>query len=982
MGCFDHLDVAAVTDVGLRRVNNEDAFAVLKNSGVFVVADGMGGGAEGEFASQTTVEGLSLSMDNLMQGQYLPSQDSKCAHIRATCNRVCKIIQKRVKATKADQMGSTVVVVTFDAAAPNKGCVLHAGDSRVYCFRKDQLNLLSEDHSVSAAVGARNENELPVMFRGLLTRAVGLEKEVRLDKTSMDVVEGDILLLCTDGLSRMVSDRSLRSLLKASKNEDPEAIARGLVDAALAAGGRDNVTVLVIKVGALPEPVTVAPLYLPEDKEQDSGPATEIPTADSRLDTEDQVTPTEQHTRTPTSFNEYLFVDGNNKEPPQKNNLFTSKRSWSLSEFFQYGRDVRWFAFSLFVGGLLVVWFIWGWLVGRTAEEYTPSEHSSPSLPTQLKIVSSTIDEDPTPVQISIQALGSPEWKRLDDTQIMLQPGNYRIRFERSGYLSQEKELSFDSGEIQFVEMTPDTWMPGMHLSALMHVETLANASEANLQEIRRELNVVKNHSWTSEYHAKRSNELIERFALLDETDKTSRQSSEDEFSEESAETDMEQLPLYESMGKVQIIMPRQWPEDIPFPTGRLLDRSSNTVAEMAFINEDSLIEVPQGHYVLVLGLEGHEPIRSEIEVRDQAPIDWKVSDYSEWVPERWLRLLNAAQEALEADNTGEAVRLLADINTLDTTDISPVFEKRFNRIKDELKIHEEHQKFLQSVQRADQDANWREVIHMLEEHAEWGNELTPKQRAWMNLWKKLDDPGGDDLADKIYKDLGEWEKVIMFKAAPPPVSFSGVHVREKATKRCFNLHQRIEGLDRTFGVWINLADSAARRSTGPLREGHENYLWILESLRFNDLDQNALRFVNDYQQRATQEATRLMDLYESLSKTNGFYWQHTVPPDTHQKLTALSEYWQGHARLLQGDHFSFFRQRVNQLRSKQYSVKQLKPLTPDRVAEIEKIWEKIRKDNHFESASFNYLDWIKHGGLQDHQALMLLFSNEGDDRQ
>ena len=154
--------------------------------------------------------------------------------------------------------GSTAVVLVFDRAWPSRALVLHAGDSRAYRYRADKLVQLSADHSVAAAAGLPDDKNLPAMFRGVITRAVGLENAVVLEETATDVMAGDLFLLCSDGLNKMVSDKLLQKLLKKHRDGDLAAAARALVDEALKAGGEDNVSAVLVRVAAeLPQEPTL-----------------------------------------------------------------------------------------------------------------------------------------------------------------------------------------------------------------------------------------------------------------------------------------------------------------------------------------------------------------------------------------------------------------------------------------------------------------------------------------------------------------------------------------------------------------------------------------------------------------------------------------------------------------------------------------------------------------------------------------------------
>jgi protein phosphatase len=255
---FSYLASADVTDVGRRRKNNEDSVLRLPEAGVFCVADGMGGVQGGEVASKAAVDAL--------REMFTASPDAPCAVtaqasarlVARALNRASQWIKARSEERGLTGTGSTAVVLAFDRVTPAQAVILHAGDSRAYRFRGERLEQLSTDHSVAAAAGLPDDKTLPAMFRGVITRAVGLEGSVVLEETPADVAGGDLFLLCSDGLTKMVSDKALGKLLRKHGDEDVAALAGRLVGEALEAGGEDNVSVVLVRVSdVLPEGPTM-----------------------------------------------------------------------------------------------------------------------------------------------------------------------------------------------------------------------------------------------------------------------------------------------------------------------------------------------------------------------------------------------------------------------------------------------------------------------------------------------------------------------------------------------------------------------------------------------------------------------------------------------------------------------------------------------------------------------------------------------------
>ncbi|MDX9868721.1 MAG: protein phosphatase 2C domain-containing protein [Kiritimatiellia bacterium] len=247
---FSHLSCAALTDQGRKRKNNEDAYAAFPESGVFCVADGMGGAEDGEVASQAVVEGLASRLGELAaQGCPIEGRSVQ-ARIARTLNEVSSWIYARSEERGTRGTGTTFVGVCFDPAHPETATALHAGDSRLYLLRKRLFTQITRDHSAAALAGVKDEKDLNPMFRGIVMRAVGVNETVEVERTPFGIAEGDQILLCSDGLTRMVGDKEINKILRKAKT--PEAAARELVDRANRNGGVDNVTVIVIRVGALP----------------------------------------------------------------------------------------------------------------------------------------------------------------------------------------------------------------------------------------------------------------------------------------------------------------------------------------------------------------------------------------------------------------------------------------------------------------------------------------------------------------------------------------------------------------------------------------------------------------------------------------------------------------------------------------------------------------------------------------------------------
>lgn len=237
------LSWAAVTDTGRRREVNQDA--VLAHFPLFVVADGMGGHIGGEIASASTVDRLRGMVEN---GSVTPRA------IEKALARAVKDIASHVETTD-DGTGTTVTGVFLDATNDEPHWVtLNIGDSRVYLVRDGSIVQITTDHSVVqelVAAGRLSPEEAENHpYGNVITRAVGPSEAVKPDYVRLDVQSGDRFVICSDGLTKELTDYGIQHFL--TENPDPGAAVEAMLDAALENGGRDNITLIVLDVAAGP----------------------------------------------------------------------------------------------------------------------------------------------------------------------------------------------------------------------------------------------------------------------------------------------------------------------------------------------------------------------------------------------------------------------------------------------------------------------------------------------------------------------------------------------------------------------------------------------------------------------------------------------------------------------------------------------------------------------------------------------------------
>jgi len=240
-----------LTDVGSVRKHNEDSLLVDNELEVFVVADGVGGQSAGEVASRMAVDIISDYMRNIETKKFVGTRNESYGeatnNLASAIRFANRVIHEAARsAPTMNGMGSTVVALTRQG---DKLSVVHAGDSRAYMVREGVLNRLTDDHSLvmeQVRKGLISEKEAQTSrVKNIITRALGAAPEVDADMEEIDLEPGDIMVLCSDGLSNMVKDETL--LAAVTSGEPAEAVCRQLVSLANEQGGTDNITVVLVE---------------------------------------------------------------------------------------------------------------------------------------------------------------------------------------------------------------------------------------------------------------------------------------------------------------------------------------------------------------------------------------------------------------------------------------------------------------------------------------------------------------------------------------------------------------------------------------------------------------------------------------------------------------------------------------------------------------------------------------------------------------
>ena len=252
------------TDIGRKRQGNEDAYLVDHEHGVYIVADGMGGHSAGEVASARAIEVVQkhvsehLGVLSKLEGDAsnenrLAAQSLVEEAVQAACADIFRMAQSD---SGKRGMGTTFVCLVV---AGDKAIVGHVGDSRIYLLRQGQAHRLTEDHTLIAAqikAGTiTKEQAVTSPYRNVITRAVGIQESVQVDTLLVDMMPGDLFMLCSDGLHGYLGDEETSTLLGAASWE---ALPKKLVDLANTRGGKDNITVVTVGVGGEPNPEDTA----------------------------------------------------------------------------------------------------------------------------------------------------------------------------------------------------------------------------------------------------------------------------------------------------------------------------------------------------------------------------------------------------------------------------------------------------------------------------------------------------------------------------------------------------------------------------------------------------------------------------------------------------------------------------------------------------------------------------------------------------
>ncbi len=238
--------IASKTDVGIVRSNNQDSFVagpIGENSAWAVVCDGMGGANGGNIASSLAIKTISDSVISSFRTNMSPNSIRLLFESAYNAANI-KILNRSKEDETLKGMGTTAVGTVI---CNNTAFITHVGDSRAYCFKNGELLQITRDHSIVQSMleqGEINEEQAKHHPRkNIITRAIGVTENIEPEYNEIDFYEGDILLLCSDGLTNFVDDLKICEIIK---NNEFDYIPELLVEEANKNGGGDNITVVIL----------------------------------------------------------------------------------------------------------------------------------------------------------------------------------------------------------------------------------------------------------------------------------------------------------------------------------------------------------------------------------------------------------------------------------------------------------------------------------------------------------------------------------------------------------------------------------------------------------------------------------------------------------------------------------------------------------------------------------------------------------------
>lgn len=232
-----------LSDIGLVRANNEDAFALLTDPLCYLLADGMGGHLAGEIASHEAISYLAELIKSLKKTSTIPEVMLQITHMIKKTNEHVHVLSLRNDLWRG--MGTTLCLALL---YKEKLIYAHVGDSRIYRIRNGSIERMTQDHSLKDELIAKGQHDesLTFLYKNVITRAIGTHPTVIPDIKVTDLLSGDIYLLCSDGLTDCLTDKEILAVILS--NSSIKEAAENLIEEANLCGGNDNITVVMFKI--------------------------------------------------------------------------------------------------------------------------------------------------------------------------------------------------------------------------------------------------------------------------------------------------------------------------------------------------------------------------------------------------------------------------------------------------------------------------------------------------------------------------------------------------------------------------------------------------------------------------------------------------------------------------------------------------------------------------------------------------------------
>lgn len=235
------MQVVGISNIGLHRKKNEDSYLIDEQKNLFVVCDGMGGHKGGDTASQLAISILNQNID--LSG----SENIEADLLKAVESANLAILKKGLQFEHLHEMGTTLTAAKISGSLLT---VAHVGDSGLFIIRNHTIKKITRDHTLAQKMlrdGLINADEIESnAYNHVLTRALGISDQLHVDILTEEIFPQDLILICSDGLTDLLNHEEILQLT--GKQEKLDSLARGLLNMALAKGGYDNITIILIRV--------------------------------------------------------------------------------------------------------------------------------------------------------------------------------------------------------------------------------------------------------------------------------------------------------------------------------------------------------------------------------------------------------------------------------------------------------------------------------------------------------------------------------------------------------------------------------------------------------------------------------------------------------------------------------------------------------------------------------------------------------------